>query len=179
MDITVAYFHPLLHPEVVRRDFEQIRAAGATSIVYALHEQEEQRWSRDLERGLQQAQDSGLKVYLSLGGYGNLFAGPSHVPSWYIFSHPHARVKDRHGRFHNLACYNHESFRSWLFKETEHYLNTYPINGILIDEPRGPDITCFCPVCRALCPDIADLQHFRRRSMIDFFGELFACVKRS
>ena len=44
MDITVAYFHPLLHPEVVRRDFEQIRAAGATSIVYALHEQEEQRW---------------------------------------------------------------------------------------------------------------------------------------
>ncbi len=52
MDITVAYFHPFLHPEIVKRDFEQIRAMGAGSVVCAIHEQEEQRWSRDLERGL-------------------------------------------------------------------------------------------------------------------------------
>jgi hypothetical protein len=58
-------------------------------------------------------------------------------------------------------------------------LRTYPINGILIDEPRGPDVICFCSVCRALCPDVADLQRFRRRSMIDFLGELCACVKRT
>ena len=76
MDITVAYFHPLLHAEVVKHDFEQIRAMGAGSIVYAIHEQDAQRWPRDLERGLRQAQDAGLKVYLSLGRYGNLFAGP-------------------------------------------------------------------------------------------------------
>ena len=60
MDITVAYFHPLLHAEVVKHDFEQIRATGAGSIVYAIHEQEAQRWPRDLERGLRQAQDVGL-----------------------------------------------------------------------------------------------------------------------
>lgn len=179
MDITVAYFHPLLQPDTVKRDFEQIRAVGASSIVYAIHEQEEQRWSRDLERGLRQAQDTGLKVYLSLGRYGNLFAGPSLMPSWYTFRHPQSRVKDRHGRYHDISCFNHESFRSWLFKEITYYLSTYPINGIMIDEPRGPDITCFCPVCRALCPDIADLQRFRRRSMIDFLGELCACVKRA
>ncbi|HEV2656577.1 MAG TPA: hypothetical protein VGT82_16540 [Ktedonobacteraceae bacterium] len=179
MDITVAYFHPLLHPETVKRDFEQIRAMGANNIVYAIHEQEEQRWSRDLERGLQQARDAGLKVYLSLGRYGNLFAGPSFMPSWYTFRHPETRVKDRHGRVHGYSCYNHEGFRSWLFKEIEYYLATYPINGILLDEPHGPDITCFCSVCRALCPDITDLQHFRRRSMLDFLGELFACVKRA
>ncbi len=178
MDITVAYFHALLHPEVVKQDFEQIRAIGATSIVYAIHEQEEQRWSRDLERGLRQAQDAGLKVYLSMGRYGNLFAGPSLMPSWYTFHHPQSRVKDRHGRYHDISCFNHESFRSWLFQEIEHYLSTYPINGILIDEPRGPDITCFCSVCRALCPDVTDLQRFRRRSMIDFLGELCSCVKR-
>ena len=179
MDITVAYFHPLLQPETVKRDFDQIRTAGASSIVYAIHEQEEQRWSRDLERGLRIAQDAGLKVYLSLGRYGNLFAGPSLMPSWYTFRHPQSRVKDRHGRYHDISCFNHESFRSWLFKEIEHYLASYPINGILIDEPRGPDITCFCSVCRALCPDVTDLQRFRRRSMIDFLGELCACVKRA
>jgi hypothetical protein len=178
MDITVAYFHPLLHPEVVKRDFERIRAAGADSIVYAVHEQEEQRWPRDLERGLVQAQDAGLKVYLSLGRFGNLFAGPSLVPSWYTFRHPQSRVMDRHGRPHDISCFNHESFRSWLFKEIEYYLRTYPINGILIDEPRGTDVTCFCSVCRALCPDVTDLPRFRRRSMIDFLGELCACVKR-
>lgn len=178
MDITVAYFHPLLHPDVVRQHFDQIRAAGAGSIVYAIHEQEEQRWSRDLERGFRQAQDAGLKVHLSLGRFGNLFAGPDHVPSWYTFRHPQSRVKDRHGRYHDISCFNHESFRSWLFKEIEYYLSTYPINGILIDEPRGPDITCFCSVCRALCPDVTDLHRFRRRSMIDFLGELCACVKR-
>jgi hypothetical protein len=178
MDITVAYFHPLLHPEAIKHDFEQIRTTGAGSIVYAVHEQEAQRWPRDLERGLQQAQDVGLKVYLTLGRYGNLFAGPSLMPSWYTFHHPKSRVMDRHGRYHDISCFNHESFRSWLFKETEYYLRTYPINGILIDEPRGPDITCFCSVCRALCPDVADLQRFRRRSMIDFLGELCACVKR-
>jgi hypothetical protein len=177
MDITVAYFHPLLHPEAIKHDFEQIRATGAGSIVYAVHEQEAQRWPRDLERGLRQAQDVGLKVYLTLGRYGNLFAGPSLMPSWYTFHHPKSRVKDRHGRYHDISCFNHESFRSWLFKEIEYYLRTYPINGILIDEPRGPDITCFCSVCRALCPDVADLQRFRRRSMIDFLGELCACVK--
>ena len=178
MDITVAYFHSLFHTDIVKRDFEQIRTLGANSIVYAVHEQEEQRWSRDLERGLRQARDVGLKVYLSLGRFGNLFAGPSLMPSWYTFRHPQSRVKDRHGRVHDMSCFNHEGFRSWLFKEIEYYLSTYPINGIVIDEPRGPDVTCFCSVCRALCPDITDLQHFRRRSMIEFLNELFACVKR-
>jgi hypothetical protein len=178
MDITVAYFHPFLHPDVVKQHFDQIRAIGAGSLVYSIHEQEEQRWSRDLERGFRLAQDVGLKVHLSLGRFGNLFAGPQHVPSWYTFRHLQSRVKDRHGRYHNISCFNHESFRNWLFKEIEYYLSTYPINGILIDEPRGPDITCFCSVCRALCPDVADLPRFRRRSMIDFLGELCACVKR-
>lgn len=178
MDITVAYFHPMQRPEVVQRDFEEIRAAGAGSIVYAVHEQEEQRWPRDLERGLGQAQDVGLKVYLSLGRYGNLFAGPLLMPSWYTFRHPQSRVMDRHGRYHEISCFNHQAFRSWLVKEIEYYLNRYPINGILIDEPRGLEITCFCSVCRALCPDVADLQHFRRRSMVDFLGELCGCVKR-
>jgi len=177
MDITVAYFHSLLHPETVKHDFEQIRATGAGSIVYAIHEQETQRFSRDLERGFRQAQDVGLKVHLSLGRYGNLFAGPSLVPSWYTFHHPNTRVMDRHGRYHDISCFNHEAFRSWLFKEIEQYLRNFPLNGILIDEPRGPDVTCFCSVCRALCPDVADLQRFRRRSMIDFLGELCACVK--
>ena len=122
MDITVAYFHPLLHAEVVKHDFEQIRAMGAGSIVYAVHEQEAQRWPRDLERGLRQAQDAGLKVYLSLGRYGNLFAGPLGVPSLYTFHHPKSRVMDRHGRYHDISCFNHQSFRAWLFKEIEHYL---------------------------------------------------------
>ncbi len=108
MDITVAYFHPLLHAEVVKHDFEQIRAMGAGSIVYAIHEQEAQRWPRDLERGLRQAQDVGLKVHLSLGRYGNLFAGPLMVPSWYTFHHPKSRVMDRHGRYHDISCFNHE-----------------------------------------------------------------------
>jgi len=178
MDITVAYFHPLLHPETVKRDFDRLRAAGAGSIVYAIHEQEEQRWQRELERGLRQAQDAGLKVHLSLSRYGNLFAGPLLVPSWYTFRHPQSRVMDRHGRHHDISCFNHEVVRSWLFKEIEHYLSAYPINGIFIDEPRNPDVTCFCSVCRALCPDVTDLPRFRRRSMVDFLNELCACVKR-
>ncbi|GCE06183.1 hypothetical protein [Dictyobacter aurantiacus] len=179
MDITVAYFHPFFHPEAVKRDFEHIRASGANGIVYAIHEQEEQRWPRDFERGLRLAQDAGLKVYLSLGRFGNLFAGPIFMPSWYTFRHPQSLVKDRHGRAHDMTCFNHESFRSWLFGEVDYYLHTYPLNGIVIDELRVPDVTCFCSVCRALCPDITDLQHFRRRSMIDFLNELFSCVKRA
>ena len=178
MDITVAYFHPFFHPETIKRDFEQIRAAGATSIVYAIHEQEEQRWPRDFERGLRLAQDAGLKVHLSLGRFGNLFAGPILMPSWYTFHHPDSLVKDRHGRAHDMSCFNHESFRSWLFKEVEYYISTYSLSGVLLDEPRIPDITCFCSVCRALCPDITDLDHFRRRSMLDFLNELFSCAKR-
>ena len=178
MDITVAYFHSLFHPEALKRDFEQIRAAGASNIVIAVHEQEEQRWPRDFERALQLAQDAGLKVHLSLGRFGNLFAGPIFMPSWYTFQHPQSLVKDRHGRAHDMTCFNSEGFRSWLFKEVEYYISTYPVQGILVDEPRLPDITCFCSVCRALCPDIVDLQHFRRRSMINFFNELFSTVKR-
>ncbi len=101
------------------------------------------------------------------------------MPSWYTFRNPQSRVQDRHGRIHNISCFNYEPFRAWLFGEIDYYLSTYPISGILLDEPRGPDITCFCPVCRALCPDITDLQHFRRRSMLDFYSELFARVKRT
>ena len=178
MDITIAYFHPFLHFEVVKQDFDRIRAAGAGSILYTIHEQEEQRLGRDLERGLRQAQDAGLKVYVSPGRHGNLFAGPSFVPSWYTFRHPQSRVMDRHGRYHEISCFNHQSFRSWLFKEIEHYLSSYPINGILIDEPRGLEVTCFCSVCRALCPDVTDIQRFRRRSMIEFLGELCSCIKQ-
>ena len=178
MDITIAYFHPFQRPDVMKHDFDQIRAVGAGSIVCAIHEREAQRWPRDLERGLRLAQDAGLKVYLSLGRHGNLFAGPALVPSWYTFRHPNSRVKDRHGRYHDISCFNHESFRGWLFNEIEQYLRNFPLNGILIDEPHGPDVTCFCSVCRALCPDVADLQRFRLRSMVDFLGELCACVKR-
>jgi hypothetical protein len=178
MDITVAYFYPLFHPEGVKRDFDQIRATGAGSIVYTIQEQEAARWPRDLERGLRLAQDAGLKVYLSLGRYGNLFSGPSVMPSWYTFHHPHSRILDSHGRYHDISCHNQEPFRSWLFKEIARYVRDFPINGILIDEPRGTDISCFCSACRALCPDVADLPGFRRRSMVDFLGELCACVKR-
>ncbi len=85
---------------------------------------------------------------------------------------------DSHGRYHDASCFNHQPFRAWLFKEIEHCLTTYPINGIFIDEPRGLDITCFCSACRALCPDVTDLPRFRRRSIVDFLGELCACVKR-
>lgn len=178
MDITVAYFHALLHPEVVKQDFEQIRAAGASSILYTIHEQEEQRWQRDLERGLRLAQDVGLKVYLGLGRFGNLFAGPSLMPSWYTFRHPQSRVMDQHGRYHELSCFNHQSFRSWLFREIEYYLTTYPINGILLDEPRGLEVTCYCSACRALCPDVTDLARFRRRALVEFLGELCSFVKQ-
>jgi len=178
MDITVAYFHSLQRPSVVKHDFDQIRATGAGSIVYAVHEQEQQRWPHDLERGIRLARDAGLKVHLSPGRYGNLFAGPSYIPSWYTFRHLQSRVMDRHGRYHEISCFNHQAFRSWLFTEIEYFLNTYPVNGILIDEPRGVEVTCFCSVCRALCPDVTDLQRFRRRSMIDFLGELCMCVKR-
>ena len=38
MDITVAYFQPFLHPDMVKRDFDQIRASGASSIVYTVHD---------------------------------------------------------------------------------------------------------------------------------------------
>ena len=108
MDITIAYYHSLLHPDVVKHDFDQIRATGAGSIVYVLHEQEAQRFPRDLERGFRQAQDAGLKVHLSLGRHGNLFAGPSLMPSWYTFHHPNTRVLDRHGRYHDISCFNHD-----------------------------------------------------------------------
>ncbi len=179
MDITVAYFHPFLHPDVVKRDFDQIRAAGATSIVCAIQEQDEQRWPRDLERGLLMAQDAGLKVHLSLGRHGNLFAGPVLMPSWYTFRHPQSRVLDRHGRYHEISCFNHQPFRHWLFKEIERLLRDYPVNGVLLDEPRSLEVTCFCPVCRALCPDVTDLERFRRRSMVEFLGEICSFIKRT
>jgi hypothetical protein len=177
MDITVAYFHPFFHPDTVRRDFDQIRAAGANAVVCAIHEQEEQRWPRDFERGLRIAQDAGLKVYLSLGRFGNLFAGPAFMPSWYTFQHAQSVVKDRHGRSHEMTCFNYEPFRAWFYKEVQYYVTSYPVNGILIDEPRMPDVTCFCSVCRALCPDITDLANFRRRSMVHFLSGLFSTVK--
>lgn len=178
MDITVAYFHSLLRPEIVKQDFEAIRATGASSIVYAIHEQEEQRWPRDFERGLRQARDAGLKVHLSLGRFGNLFAGPTLAPSWYTFHHPQSRVMDQHGRHHEISCFNHQSFRSWFFREIERYLTNYPIAGILLDEPRGLEVTCYCPACRALCPDVTDLPRFRRRAMIEFLHEVCEYIKK-
>lgn len=178
MDITVAYFHAFFRPEIVKQDLESIRATGANSIVCTIHEQEEQRWPRDFERGLLQARDAGLKVHLSLGRFGNLFAGPALVPSWYTFRHPQSRVMDQHGRYHEISCFNHQAFRSWLFREIERYLSVYPIAGLLFDEPRGLEVTCYCPACRALCPDVTDLARFRRRSMIEFLREVCAFVKQ-
>jgi hypothetical protein len=178
MDITIAYFHSFFRPEMLKQDFQAIRASGANSLVYAIHEQEEQRWLRDFERGLRQARDAGLKIHLSLGRFGNLFAGPALVPSWYTFRHPQSRVMDQHGRYHEISCFNHQSFRSWLFREIEHYLTSYPIAGLLLDEPRGLEVTCYCPACRALCPDVTDLARFRRRAMVEFLHEVCAYVKQ-
>jgi hypothetical protein len=178
MDITVAYFHSLFRPDILKQDFQAIRASGASNLVYAIHEQEEQRWARDFERGLELARDAGLKVYLSPGRFGNLFAGPTLVPSWYTFRYPQSRVMDQHGRYHELSCFNHQSFRSWFFREIERYLTNYPLAGLLLDEPRGLEVTCYCPACRALCPDVTDLARFRRRAMIEFLQEACAYVKQ-
>jgi hypothetical protein len=179
MDHIIAYFHSLLHPEVVKRDFAQLRATGAGSILLALHEQEEQRFPRDFERGLQLAREAGLKVHLSLGRHGNIFAGPMLAPSWYTFNHPQSRVMDQHGRHHELTCFNHQSFRSWLNREVARLLNRYPLQGIVVEEPRGLEVTCYCAACRALCPDVTDLRRFRRRSWLEFLGELCAAVKKT
>jgi hypothetical protein len=178
MDITVAYFHALLRPEILKQDFQAIRACGAKNLVYAIHEQEEQRWARDFERGLGLAKDAGLKIFLSPGRFGNLFAGPALVPSWYTFRHPQSRVMDQHGRYHEISCFNHQSFRSWFFREIERYLTSYPIAGILFDEPRGLEVICYCPACRALCPDVTDLARFRRRAMVEFLHEACTYVKQ-
>lgn len=178
MDITVAYFHSLLRPEIVKQDFEQIRSVGAGSVLYTIHEQEEQRWPRDFERSLRLALDAGLKINLGLGRFGNLFAGPSLVPSWYTFRHPQSRVMDQHGRHHEFSCFNHQSFRSWLFREIERYLTHYPISGLVLDEPGGLEVTCYCPACRALCPDVTDLARYRRRSLVEFLGEVCTHVKQ-
>ena len=177
MDITVAYFHSLLRPEIVKQDFAAIRSTGANTLLYAIHEEEEQRWPRDFARGLRQAKEAGLKVHLSLGRFGNLFAGPQLAPSWYTFRHPQSRVMDQHGRYHDISCFNHQSFRSWLLREIERYLTTYPIAGILLDEPRGLEITCYCSACRALCPDVTDLKRFRKRAMREFLAEVCAFIK--
>jgi hypothetical protein len=128
--------------------------------------------------GLLQARDAGLKVHLSLGRFGNLFAGPELVPSWYTFRHPQSRVLDQHGRYHEFSCFNNQAFRAWLFREIERYLSVYSIAGLLLDEPRGLEVTCYCPACRALCPDVTDLARFRRRAMIEFLRELCAFVKQ-
>src|SRR5205823_876552 len=97
---------------------------------------EQQRWPHDLERGFRLARDIGLKVHLSLGRFGNLFAGPSYIPSWYTFRHLQSRVMDRHGRYHEISCFNHQSFRSWLFKEIEYFLN----EDVTMVGKRGADL---------------------------------------
>src|SRR5258708_8165678 len=92
MEVTVAYCHSLLHPDIVKRDFEEIRSAGARRIVYAIHEQEAQRWPRDLETSPPQAHAARPKVYICYTRYQNLIAVPSPAPTSDTFHHPQSRL---------------------------------------------------------------------------------------
>jgi len=177
MESIVAYYHPFWHPGHLERDLKEIQQSGASAVLYAIHEEDTQRWPGDVARGLHLAHDVGLRIYASLARYGGIFGGPHLVPSWYTFRHPETRVVDRHGVQHDFTCVNQEPFRRWLFRETQRLLQTYPLDGILLDEPQGNDITCFCAACRALCPDVIDLARFHRRSFITFLQDFCQYLK--
>jgi hypothetical protein len=177
MESIVAYYHPFWHPGHLERDLRDIQQSGAGTVLFAIHEEDAQRWPRDLARGLHLARSAGLRVYASLARYGGIFGGPHLVPSWYTFRHPETRVVDRHGVYHDLTCVNQEPFCRWLFREVQRLLENYPLDGILLDEPRGGDITCFCAACHALCPDVIDLARFHRRSFIAFLQDLSQHIK--
>ncbi|HEU5199925.1 MAG TPA: hypothetical protein VFU32_09820 [Ktedonobacterales bacterium] len=179
MEIIVAYFHPLLNPDTVARDFDEISLAGAHAVLCALHEQDVQRWPKDLERGFSLAHEMGLKLYVSLSRHGGIFSGPQLIPSWYPFRHPQTRLVDQHGHSYDQCCVNQETFRNWLFREVHRYLSEYPIDGVLLDEPQNTSITCFCSHCHALCPDIMDRQRFHRQSIVSFLSDLCALIKHS
>jgi hypothetical protein len=177
MESIIAYYYPFWHPGHLEHDLREIQQSGATAVLFAIHEEDVHRWPRDLARGLNLPRTLGLRVYASLARYGGIFNGPHLVPSWYTFRHPETRVVDRHGLHHDLACVNQEPFRRWLFRETQRLIQTYPLDGILLDEPQGSDITCFCPACHALCPDVMDLARFHRQSFIAFLQDFSQHIK--
>lgn len=177
-EICFVYFDVgwLVHPRNIASNLADMKSMGGDSIFTQFVENGDLRW---LKLRTRMAHEAGLKVYASPGRVGGLFAAGPIPGSMFATKHADSRMIDRQGQpimgtGGLMCCPNNPKFQAWFYPFLQNMMLETGADGVAFDEPKGPDIACWCDHCKALVdkPDSQSLLALRESTMADMMGKV-------
>jgi len=187
-------WHHSKQPKHARADFEDMLSNNCNSVLIALSEYDMEYWYPNMLAIIDEAKDTGLRVWLNFWAYGGVFGGEP--PS--IFLHRNSDLRQitaSSGEKMPAACINQPEFRKWFFDQIDKIVRDSKVDGVFIDEPHyawtfsTEEFTCVCDVCQAKYAEAFDgpmpmvysetVQRFREDNMHQFLVETCQRVKNA
>ena len=183
MEIWFYYFtdFEMFHPGHAQMAWDEMKQLGCSAVILPATEPDIEFFGNNVKRYIDSAKKSRLKVYWIPARYGGLFAGAPLMSSPFCTRNLNAVIKNeelqlRQGRS-LMACVNNPLFQEFFVNQIEKVIGSFGFDGIMMDEPKWSDVTCYCDYCRAKAHG-KDMLLFRQESMAEFLDMLGKTAKQ-
>lgn len=197
---TAVSYYGSTYVEHAKKDFEEIKAHGCTTVILAVTEFDFDFWRPNLPQVVKAAHDLGLKVLLDPWGIGKYFGGEQ-VSLFLQNNVENRQVSAMTGEKLPYACFNTNSFRDYFDRFCLVLTREAGADGFFWDEPHyalpksyasitggaGDDWSCRCSVCMKRFLDYYgyampktindDVKVFRRREALQILAETSRKIK--
>lgn len=160
-------------PRQWERVFADMRECGFDAVDLSFSESEERYAMRTFEQQVRLAHRCGLKVLAIPSRIGGRLAGAPFMAGYWLVNHPEAQVPGHPG----LGCLESPEFNAWSEGFIRMMAESFDIDGIIWDEPKGVDTICMHPATLARFgpnPTREDMY----KSSLDYLTRLTATAKR-
>lgn len=130
-------------PRHITEDFKEMADMGFDTVCLSFSESEMMYSKRTFEILVELAHREGLKVNVVPSRIGGRFAGAPFMPSMWLALNPQYRVESDY--WCPIACLESDGFRDWVKEYMAFLINSYDIDGIIWDEPKGPTVISHHP----------------------------------
>jgi len=161
-------------PQEVEKNYREMKEMGADGVSISLMETDFESIPRVLKKHMELIRDHGLKRYIGFGRWGGLFAAAPRSGSLFAIKNQDTLMLKSDGSSYigNLSgyicCVNNLKFRKWFFELEEAILKELNPDGIILDEPKGGELPCFCKYCKGN----EDPLIFRYKSLSKFLSDI-------
>lgn len=142
--IVTAYFlshgHWTVIPHQLAANFKEMRDCGFTAVAASVCESEMRYSRRALEIQVNLAHQCGLQYFVIPSRIGGRFAGAPLAPSLWLSQNPKSQIPGFENFSGPLACLENEPFQNWCKEFMADIVRDYPIDGVIWDEPKFPDV---------------------------------------
>lgn len=173
------YSFSVFNPEEVDRNYKKMKDMGADGVCISLMETDFHSVPRVLNKHRELTRKNGLKLYITSGRWGGLFAAAPRNGSLFAIKNPETVMVNENGcpYIDNLSgylcCVNNPVFRKWFFEMEENVIKELEPDGLILDEPKAVELPCFCKYCKG----VKNPLKFRFESLTKFLSDICFKVK--